>query len=149
MLLPQCYSLGFTEYANFFTKFENRTAKMMTGNPTNCTGNSKIGAVSCATTALSVWSMVTSMMNVSNVNDGNIIEIFMALRCWMINYYRNGIYNLMKMLLTHANTERPNTELTHTRTHAQWEAQLICMEIYLLFYNLCSALAPESLCWIL
>lgn len=69
-------SLGFTEYANFLTKFEKRTAKMMTGNPTNCTGNSKIG--SCATTAPPVWSMDISMSSVSTVNDGNIIEIFMV-----------------------------------------------------------------------
>lgn len=36
------------EYANFLTKFANRTDRIMTGNPTNCTGNSNEGAI-CAT----------------------------------------------------------------------------------------------------
>lgn len=39
--------LGLREYANFFTKFDNRTATIITGKPINSTGNSNDG--SCAT----------------------------------------------------------------------------------------------------
>lgn len=49
------YLRGLNEYANFFTKFENLTAIIITGKPTNCTGNSKTG--SWARTDFSVRSI--------------------------------------------------------------------------------------------
>lgn len=35
---------GFKLYANFLTKFDKRTAKIITGNPISCTGISKAGS---------------------------------------------------------------------------------------------------------
>lgn len=71
--LEEEHLLGLTEYANFFTKFENRTAKMMTGKPTNCTGSSKSGALSCArTTALSLKSIILNISAEKSASDGNI-----------------------------------------------------------------------------
>lgn len=46
---------------------------MMTGKPTNCTGNSKSGASSCArTTALSLKSIILNISADNSVSDGNI-----------------------------------------------------------------------------
>lgn len=64
--------LGLTEYASFFTKFENRTANMMTGNPTNWTGNSNKGGWSCARTAFSLKSIMVNINADNSVRDGNI-----------------------------------------------------------------------------
>lgn len=65
--------LGLTEYASFLTKFENRTAKIMTGNPTNCTGNSNSGGCSSARTALSPTSNMLNRNADNSARDGNII----------------------------------------------------------------------------
>lgn len=75
--------LGLTEYASFLTKFENRTAKIMTGNPTNCTGNSKIGGESWACTALSLKSIMANISADNSANDGNIT----CSRIFIVNYF--------------------------------------------------------------
>lgn len=44
----------------------------MTGNPTNCTGNSKIGGSSCACTALSLKSIMANISADNSARDGQI-----------------------------------------------------------------------------
>lgn len=44
----------------------------MTGNPTNCTGNSKSGVWSWARTDLSLNSIMVNISADNNANDGNI-----------------------------------------------------------------------------
>lgn len=52
------YLRGFNEYDNFLTKFDKRTARIITGNPTSWTGSSNIG--SCANDFFGVSTMHTA-----------------------------------------------------------------------------------------
>lgn len=62
---------GLREYDSFLTKFDNRTAKMMTGNPTSWTGNSNTGSCDWASVVRGISANSPIKSNNANVDGAN------------------------------------------------------------------------------